>query len=78
MWTLEISASATSTSQATVGGHAEALRGGGGGCGGGLSETLQIMLNFFVRPQRAVAEALVSSAVKKSSLVYGRILNLSQ
>jgi hypothetical protein len=49
-----MSASATSISQATVGGHAEALRGGGGGRGGGLSETLQIMLIFFVSPQRAV------------------------
>ena len=53
---LEMSASATSTSQATVGGHAEALRGGGGGRGGRLSETLQIMLIFFVRPQRAVGK----------------------
>ena len=50
-----MSASATSTSQATVGGHAGALRGGGGGGRGGrLSEHLQIMLKFFVRPQRAV------------------------
>ena len=54
-----MSASATSTSQATVGGHAEALRGGGGGGrGGGLSETLQIMLIFFVSPQRAVRKRL--------------------
>ena len=63
-----MSASATSTSQATVGGHAEALRGGGGGRGGGLSETLQIMLIFFVSPQRAVRKRLqkVARFLKKS------------